>query len=41
VVKEDEYGANTVYTYVYGKMIPVETIPGIEGGRNEGELWRG
>jgi hypothetical protein len=30
---EDEYSANTVYMYVNGKMIPVETVPGIGGGR--------
>jgi hypothetical protein len=27
--------------YVNGKMIPVETMPGIEGGGNKGEWWRG
>jgi hypothetical protein len=31
-VWEGEYGANTVYTYANGKMIPVETIPGVGGG---------
>jgi hypothetical protein len=28
-VKEREYGAYTVYMCVNGKMIPVETIPGM------------
>jgi hypothetical protein len=32
-VKEGEYGTNTVYTCVNGKMTPVETIPGIGEGR--------
>jgi hypothetical protein len=27
--------------YVNGRMIPVETIPGVGGGEYEGELWRG
>jgi hypothetical protein len=27
-VWEGEYSANTVYTYVNGKMIPVEIFPG-------------
>jgi hypothetical protein len=43
-VKEDDCGANTVYfTYVLckWKMRPVETIPGMVGGENEGEWWRG
>jgi hypothetical protein len=35
---EGEYGANTVHMYVNGKMIPVETIPGIGG--DGGERWR-
>jgi hypothetical protein len=30
-----------VYMYVNGKMISVETIPGMEGGRDKGEWWRG
>jgi hypothetical protein len=34
-------GANTVYTlYVNGKMIPVETIPGIGGEGNKEEWFR-
>jgi hypothetical protein len=33
MVKEGEYGANTVYTMnVNGKTISVETIPGMEEG---------
>jgi hypothetical protein len=28
---EGEYSAHTVYTCVNGKMIPVETIPGMRG----------
>jgi hypothetical protein len=42
MVKEGEYGTNTMYTY--GKMVSVETIPGMGGrgkkensGRNEFE----
>jgi hypothetical protein len=27
--------------YVNAKMIPVETVPRIRGGRNKGEWWRG
>jgi hypothetical protein len=27
--------------YVNAKMIPVETISGIGGGRDKGEWWRG
>jgi hypothetical protein len=27
--------------YVNAKMIPVETVPGIRGGGNEREQWRG
>jgi hypothetical protein len=27
--------------YVNGKMRPVETIPGMGGGSDEGERWRG
>jgi hypothetical protein len=27
--------------YVNGKIIPVETIPGIGGGRNKKQLWKG
>jgi hypothetical protein len=30
MVKEGEYGANTAYTFVNGKMIYAETIPGME-----------
>jgi hypothetical protein len=30
-----------VYTYVNGKMIPVETIPGMEGEGDKEEWWRG
>jgi hypothetical protein len=30
-----------VHMYVNGKMIPVETIPGMREGRNKGEWWRG
>jgi hypothetical protein len=30
-VQEGEYGANTVYTFVNGKMRLVETIPGMGG----------
>jgi hypothetical protein len=30
---EGEYNANTVYTYVNGKMRSVETIPGMVGRR--------
>jgi hypothetical protein len=26
--------------YVNAKMIPVETVPGIEGGGNERKQWR-
>jgi hypothetical protein len=26
--------------FINGKMIPVETIPGMVGGRNKGEWWR-
>jgi hypothetical protein len=39
-VKEGEYGANTVYTYmsVNGKVTPVETFSGIGQG-NKGEWW--
>jgi hypothetical protein len=37
-VYKGEYGTNTVYTYVNGKMIPVETIPGMGmGWRDKGE----
>jgi hypothetical protein len=28
-----DYSENTVYTYVSGKMRPVETIPGMEMGK--------
>jgi hypothetical protein len=28
-----EYGANTVYTYVNGKLRPVEIIPGGKGDK--------
>jgi hypothetical protein len=35
MVKEDEYGANTVYTCINGKMISVQTIPGTGEGRDE------
>jgi hypothetical protein len=31
----------SVYMYVNGKMIPVETVPEIGGGRDEGEWWKG
>jgi hypothetical protein len=27
--------------YVNGKMIPVENVPGVGGGLDKGELWRG
>jgi hypothetical protein len=27
--------------YVKGKMIPVETIPGMGGRENKGDWWRG
>jgi hypothetical protein len=30
-----------VHMYINAKMIPVETIQGIGGGGNKGELWRG
>jgi hypothetical protein len=30
-VGEGEYGANTVYIYINGKSIPVETVPGMGG----------
>jgi hypothetical protein len=30
-----------IHMYVHGKMIPVETIPGIGGGSDKGESWRG
>jgi hypothetical protein len=30
-----------MHTYVNAKMIPVETIPGIRGGGDEREQWRG
>jgi hypothetical protein len=30
-----------VYTYVNGKMRPVETIPGMGGGEDKGEWYRG
>jgi hypothetical protein len=30
-----------VYMYENGKMIPVETIPGMGGEGNEGKWWRG
>jgi hypothetical protein len=40
-VWEGGYSANTVYTYVNGKMIPVETIPGMEGEGDKEEWWRG
>jgi hypothetical protein len=36
MVKEGEYGANTVYTYcINGNIISVEIFPGIEGGEIE------
>jgi hypothetical protein len=28
-----------VHTYVNGKMLPVETIPGMEEWRDKGEWW--
>jgi hypothetical protein len=27
--------------YANRKMIPAETVPGIRGGENKGEWWRG
>jgi hypothetical protein len=36
-VWEGEYGTNTVHMYVNGKMIPVETAPGMGVGKeNDG-----
>jgi hypothetical protein len=38
MVKEGEYSENTVeHIYVNGKMIPVETIPGMRGGKGKEE----
>jgi hypothetical protein len=31
------YGANTVHTYVSGKTIPVENVPGMGGGIKEND----
>jgi hypothetical protein len=28
------------HMYVNGKLIPIETIPGIEEGEDKGECWR-
>jgi hypothetical protein len=36
-VWEGEHSANTVHMYVKGKMIPVETIPGIRGRGDKGK----
>jgi hypothetical protein len=30
-----------VHMYVNGKMMPVETIPGMGGEEDKGEWWRG
>jgi hypothetical protein len=30
-----------VHTCLNGKMIPVETVPGMGEGRDKGEYWRG
>jgi hypothetical protein len=35
------YCKYSVHMYVNGKMIPVETIPGMGGGGSEGDWWRG
>jgi hypothetical protein len=40
MVKEGAHDANTVYTNINGKIISVETIPGM-GVEVEGERWRG
>jgi hypothetical protein len=37
MVKEGEYGANSLYNVCKWKMISVGTIPGVGGGRYEGE----
>jgi hypothetical protein len=31
---------NMVHMYVNAKIIPAETTPGMEEGRNKGERWR-
>jgi hypothetical protein len=37
MVKDVEYGANTVYMYVKGKMPSVEIIPGLRGDGDKGK----
>jgi hypothetical protein len=34
---EDEYCGNILYMYVNEKIRLVETIPGLDGGKDEGE----
>jgi hypothetical protein len=36
-----EYSTNTAHMHANGKMIPVETIPGMEAEGDKGEWWRG
>jgi hypothetical protein len=40
-MKKGEYGTNTVYTYVLGKMRLIETIPRMGKVVDKREWWRG